>query len=235
MSLKKLLFTVVFANVIIFGSLGQAKAYEEKNIAVEDPLEGFNRGVYKFNDVLDRGVIKPAAKGYRYVVPSQCRQRIHSALINLTEPVTFFNSVFQGDAQNAFTSLWRFVINTTWGVGGMHDVAAVAGLAHRKEDFGQTLGYYGTDSGAYLMLPILGPSNGRDLIGRVTDTFTDPFNYMMTDYGIAAVAVTDGIDTREDLLNLTDEIDRISFDPYATIRSLYTQKRIDDIHNGKQK
>jgi phospholipid-binding lipoprotein MlaA len=138
----------------------------------------------------------------------------------------------QGDVENSFTTFWRFSLNSTIGIGGLFDIAKIAGLERRSEDLGQTFGKYGVKGGPYLMLPLMGPSNTRDLVGRVGDSFMDPYNYLVDDYGIAGRNVLNGIDSREQLLELIDDINENSLDPYATFRSLYSQRRADEIENG---
>lgn len=202
---------------------------------VYDPWEPFNRKVYRFNEALDKYMLQPTARGYRKVVPAWGRERVHLFLRNLSEPLTFVNAVLQVDSDRAITSFWRFAINSTWGVGGMFDIAGQEGLVYRDEDFGQTLGRYGVGPGPYLMLPILGPSNPRDALGKGVDVFTDPFNLILDDeqailwarYGVNLV------DTREQLLDITDEVELNSFDPYAAYRSIYMQNRASKIRNGE--
>lgn len=201
------------------------------NVEVSDPIEPVNRAVYGFNRVLDKFILKPIAQGYKFAVPELGRKGISNVLQNLTEPVTFLNAVLQGDPDRASKSFARFVVNTTWGIGGLGDVASDAGIKYRKEDYGQTMGTYGVGGGAYLILPILGPSNTRDTFGLAVDTVTDPFNYIFNDYISGGRAALSGLDSRTDKLELIDEIDRISLDPYAAIRSLYTQKRNSEINN----
>ena len=196
-----------------------------------DPAEDVNRKIYGFNKGIDEMFLEPVAKGYRKVVPAPIRERIGAALSNINEPVSFANSVLQGDVDNSFKTFWRFVINSTFGIGGLYNVASDFGLKARKEDFGQTLGKYGVGGGPYLMLPLLGPSNPRDLVGKVADTFTSPFTYAGT-ATTASINATDTVDTREGLIEKIDEVDETSFDPYATIRSAYIQKRNDLINNG---
>lgn len=202
---------------------------------VADPLENLNRGVYKFNDVLDKVLLKPIAKTYQAVIPETARRGIRNVLNNLGEPLNLINSVIQLDKQNSFASFWRFTINSTLGIGGIFDVAKAGGLENRKEDFGQSLGIYGTGQGAYIMLPLLGPSNVRDAFGRVADVLMDPFSYVVESDVAMAKSGIYGIDTREANLNLVDHIQKTSLDPYATIKSLYTQKRWDDIRNGSKR
>lgn len=225
-----ILLTCLF---VLAAPLAGHARYEDKNVEIYDPIESVNRAIYEFNDFLDMVLFKPIAKGYRFIVPKPARKGLHNALKNLNEPVTLLNSVLQGDMENSATSFWRFTINSTLGVAGLFDVAKHGGLPRRTEDFGQTAGVYGAGPGAYLMLPILGPSNGRDLFGRVVDGFTDPFNYALHEDAALGRALLTGLDAREGTLDLLDEINRTSLDPYAAIRSLYTQRRADEIRNGK--
>lgn len=197
-----------------------------------DPLEPVNRGIFRFNDVLDDAVIKPVARGYRDIVPEQGREMISNATSNLSSPVTFANNALQGDIGGALATFWRFVINSTVGIGGVFDVAKQVGLeAKGREDFGQTLGTYGAENGgSYIVLPILGPSNARDAVGLVVDTLTNPFNYLGM-WPVTGWHTVDAINKREELLDVTDEIDRTSLDPYATTRSAYIQHRNGEIKN----
>lgn len=236
LKLKSLFFTGLLAISITFSTHAIVHAEDiDDTSAVNDPFEKANRFIYSFNMLVDGAVIKPVAKGYRYAVPKLAREGVHNVLTNLSEPVTMINSIFQGDQQNSFSAFWRFMVNTTFGMGGLFDVAKDAGLYNRKEDFGQTAGIYDADQGPYLMLPILGPSNARDAFGKVVDVFIDPFNYILTDETLLVEAGVNGLDKREATLDLTKHIDETSLDPYATIRSLYTQKRFDEINNGKKK
>jgi len=202
------------------------------NVTIHDPAESINRHIYSFNTGLDKVVLKPVAHGYQAVVPTWGRDRVTSFFKNLTEPVTFVNSILQGDSQNAFHSFWRFTINSTLGIGGFGDISHLAGLDEKPKDFGQTLGVYGASPGPYIELPIIGPSSGRDTIGRVVDVFTDPFTYFMTYPEAAGYYTVDLISTRSDSLSFTDKIERTSLDPYATYRSLYIQYRQNAIHDG---
>lgn len=189
-----------------------------------DPLEPLNRAIYEFNYVIDGLLLKPVAGLYRDVVPSWGRQRVGNALRNITEPIDAVNSAFQRDPEQAFTSVWRFLINSTFGLLGMFDAAEEIGLSYRNEDFGQTLGHYDIGAGPYLMLPILGPSNLRDGFGMIVDSAFNPMSY--ADETEALIYnVTNGIHTRSELLDIIDDIEQNSLDPYVTIRSGYFQRR----------
>lgn len=204
----------------------------EEVTKISDPLEKINRPVYKFNRVIDNVVVEPVARGYRAAIPGWGRERVRSFLKNLKVPLTLFNSVLQGDVDNSFHSFWRFTINSTLGVGGLFDIASYGNLSNREEDFGQTLGVWGMNAGPYIMWPVLGPSNIRDSLGMTGDYFADPFHYTHSWEFEDSRNVLTVIDTREQFLDLLDDIDKTSLDPYATIRSLYIQKRDSDIKNG---
>lgn len=203
---------------------------------VYDPAEPVNRAIYKFNAVVDGYVIRPVAVSYRYVVPQWGRQRVTNFFYNLSEPVTFVNSALQADPQNTFTALWRFLINSTFGILGTFDAASDLGLKPRQEDFGQTMGTWGYNESAFVELPLLGPSNVRDSVGLVVDYFTNPFYdglVIHSEWTRLGLGVADALDKRTNLLDITDDIDKNSLDPYAAYRSAYTQKRNSDIANGK--
>ncbi|MFZ4125964.1 MAG: MlaA family lipoprotein [Rickettsiales bacterium] len=199
----------------------------------EDPMESLNRGVFQFNEVVDGIVLKPVARSYRFITTPYMRDRVSGVAQNLGEPITVANALLQGDVNRSFIAFWRFMLNSTVGIGGMFDVASTAGLNYRSEDFGQTLGAWGVGSGPYVVLPILGPSNGRDIVGLVADYFTDPFHYAMEDNtDDFYYAAAKGIEKRERLLDPIDDIYESSIDPYVSLRSIYTQKRDAEIKNS---
>lgn len=201
---------------------------------VYDPIEPFNRAVFKFNEVLDTFLLRPVAKGYVYVVPEFGRDRVHNALSNLNEPVDMLNGFLQGKPERGFTAMWRFIINSTLGVAGLFDFAGHNfGLTAIDEDFGQTMGHYGAGNGFYLVLPIIGPSSARDSMGLAVDILSNPLNYIDDDryiYGRIGMTI---VDTRAQNLDLMDEIYRTSVDPYATIRSGYLQRRAAQVRDNE--
>jgi phospholipid-binding lipoprotein MlaA len=136
---------------------------------ISDPIEGWNRGVYKFNAQFDRYVFLPAVDAYRFVTPEFVRDRIHDFFSNLSEVTTFANAALQLKGETAGRAAVRFVNNVMFGFGGLYDITAANGIAQVKEDFGQTLGHWGVGDGPYLVLPVLGPSNLRDGTGLVVD------------------------------------------------------------------
>jgi phospholipid-binding lipoprotein MlaA len=215
-----------------------ALAQDELN----DPLEPLNRGVFHFNRVVDGLLLEPAARIYRMGTPQFFRTGVTNFLANLSTPVVLANDLLQGDFERAELTLGRFMMNTILGLGGVIDVGGKLGMPDRHyEDFGQTLAVYGVGSGPYLMLPLLGPSNGRDAIGRVVDLAFDP----LTGLGLVDVTIlvdptgitlartgAEALSLREASLEQVEELRRSSIDLYAAVRTLYHQYRENQIRNG---
>jgi phospholipid-binding lipoprotein MlaA len=204
--------------------------------ANKDPLEGLNRGVYKFNDVADKAVFKPVATAYKAVAPTPVRKGFNNFFNNLGMITTVVNDLLQLKFAYAFTDAGRFVINSTFGLAGFIDVASMDKIERRKEDFGQTLGHWGVGSGAYLVVPFLGPSSTRDFSGLIVDTATsDPITYT---HNIGEIRLHNQlraaqfIDKRTELLVANDLIDEASLDPYAFMRDAYLQKRASQVQDG---
>jgi phospholipid-binding lipoprotein MlaA len=200
-----------------------------------DPLEPLNRGMFVVNDGLDTLVLRPAAEAYRIFIPPEIRTSVRNMLGNLRSPVILLNDVLQGETQRAGTTLGRFVLNTTLGVGGIFDVATGFGLPGHGEDFGQTLAVWGAEEGPYLFLPVLGPSNPRDLIGTGVDAVSNPFTWISGDAWLDTVTAAriglQALDTREGLIEPLDALRQGSLDPYAALRSAYRQRRAAEIRN----
>lgn len=191
-----------------------------------DYLEPVNRGIFRFNEVLDGMLLKPLVHIYWGVMPDFGQTAVRNILTNLSSPVVFLNSVLQGDSNNAAKTLGRFVINSTVGIAGTFDVATDLGIEkEHKKDFGQTMGVYGVGTGTYVVLPLLGPSDVRDTFGLVADVFSDPFTYIFTTNESLARAAVAGIVRRGDAMPVTDRVYRDSLDPYAALRSVYLQNR----------
>ncbi|MBX6323472.1 MAG: VacJ family lipoprotein, partial [Rhodospirillaceae bacterium] len=203
-----------------------------------DPLEGMNRYFFEINYALDETIFKAVAGWYRLALPQPAQDGIRNALRNLRSPVILANDLFQGELDRAGTTFARFLINSTAGLGGLFDVASTMGLKYHDEDFGQTLGSYGVGDYPYLMLPIFGPSNARDAVGRVVDMFLDPFRYLAPAYGLDDAmyvrAGLSGVDMRARSLETLDDLRRTSLDYYATIRSLYRQSRDAAVRNAEE-
>jgi phospholipid-binding lipoprotein MlaA len=205
---------------------------------INDPLEPMNRKFFAFNRGLDSALFKPLAKAYLYL-PEPARDGLHNMIGNVRAPVNLANDLLQGEFTRASTTLGRFVINSTIGLGGMFDVAANMGMEHHSEDFGQTLGTWGSPTGPYVVIPILGPSSPRALVGNVADSFLDPLTYLFDnqDSGLEYMLIrggVEGIDERSRVIDVLDDIETSSLDFYATIRSLYRQRREAEVLNGEK-
>jgi phospholipid-binding lipoprotein MlaA len=203
---------------------------------VNDPYEGFNRAVFSFNDDLDTTVAVPVATFYVKHVPQPARTGIHNVLANLAVPVVFGNDVLQLAPKRAGESLYRFIVNSSFGVGGIFDWAGKMGVPEHDSDFGVTLGVYGVGDGPYLVMPFIGPAPPRDLVGRVADAFMDPFRYIHfrdETYWTIGRGAADVLDSRANNLQAVRQIKKTSIDYYAAVRSLYRQQRNAEIHYGK--
>lgn len=223
----------LLVTVSLLGMLGLTGCATQAN---KDPLEGLNRGVYKFNDVTDKALIKPVATAYTKITPSPIRKGISNFFSNLGSVTTVLNDLLQLKFSHAFTDAGRFVINSTFGLAGFIDVAAMDNIPKHTEDFGQTLGHWGVGNGAYLVLPFLGPSTVRDTTGLVVDTVsTDPIKYT---HNIGEIRLHNQlravqlVNRRSELLNATDLVDEASLDPYAFMRDAYLQNRASAVQDG---
>ncbi|MEQ8388584.1 MAG: VacJ family lipoprotein [Alphaproteobacteria bacterium] len=199
-----------------------------------DPYEGFNRSMHTFNMKADEYVLKPAATAYRDNVPELARKSVSNMLNNAGSVVVLVNDVLQWNWGRAGVTAQRLVTNTIEGVGGMVDVAATRGIHRHDEDFGQTLAVWGVDEGPYLVLPLLGPSNPRDAVGRIVDGFSDPMAYTGATAVSPSIFVANAVDSRSETLGILEDIERSSLDYYATLRSLYRQSRRNEILNGAE-
>ena len=196
---------------------------------INDPFEDLNRDIFIFNEKLDEKLLKPAALSYRKVTPQFARTGVTNFFNNLEEIDTTINQVLQGEIKYAFNDAGRFVINTTIGLFGLIDVASKMGLEKHEEDFGQTLGVWGFDSGPYIMIPFLGPSNPRDLLSRPISSFlSGTFAMEDNDVKITLVGI-DALETRERLL---DAETLIIGDKYIFVKDAYIQSREYEINNG---
>ncbi|MCO6419424.1 VacJ family lipoprotein [Siccirubricoccus sp. KC 17139] len=207
--------------------------FEQNN----DPAEPFNRAMYDVHQGIDRVVLRPVASAYRDVVPQPVRTGIRNVLGNLRTPVILANDMLQGEPRRAGDTLGRFVINTTLGVAGIFDVASsLFGVRGHAEDYGQTLARWGVGEGPYLFIPVLGPSNPRDLTGFGLGIAGDPLTWVGQGVAVDVLTGVRGgmtvVDTRESLLDVLDDVQRSSLDPYATLRSAYRQRRAAEIRNS---
>ena len=196
---------------------------------INDPFEDLNRDIFIFNEKLDEKLLKPAALTYRKVTPQFARTGVTNFFNNLEEIDTTINQVLQGEIKYAFNDAGRFVINSTIGLFGLIDVASKMGLEKHEEDFGQTLGVWGFDSGPYIMIPFLGPSNPRDLLSRPISSFLSG-TFAMEDNDVKLTLLgIDALETRERLL---DAETLIIGDKYIFVKDAYIQSREYEINNG---
>ncbi len=213
-------------------------AYNEAN----DPLEPMNRAIFEINRGLDAAILRPLAITYRKLFPDDIRDGVRNITRNLDTPRNFIHDVLQGEPDRAGESAARFAVNSLAGAGGAIDVMAMdtgvegEAIAYHDEDLGQTFAVWGFQEGAYLMLPLFGPSNVRDAVGKIGDIFLDPFRYVIPNDVDTAFSQSrqfaSGIDMRSRHIASLDEIERTSIDFYVTIRSLYRQHRAAEILNG---
>jgi len=213
---------------------------KENSSEVKDCFEGVNRGIFAFNQGLDKIIFKPLAKGYRKL-PQPIRAGTSNALHNLGNVVTIPNNILQGELKEAGKNSLRLVINSTLGIVGIFDVASYYGLKKReKEDYGQTLGKWGVGEGCYFVLPVLGPTTVRDSVGSLANIMGGDAWYNVTvandtqyfneaDYYISRVL--SGVDFRAKNLEAFDSLENSSIDLYASVRSLYIQDRQRKIDN----
>ena len=195
---------------------------------IYDPLEPINRAIFGFNNVADKIVLEPIAKGYRKL-PSPIQTGIGNFLSNLKMPLVIVNQLLQGQGKNAGESTGRFVVNSTAGLFGLFDVADKIGLEQTQEDFGQTLATWGVGDGFYLVLPIFGPSNVRDTAGMILAYTTDPVNAYAVREGepwiLPVRTATNAVDQRSKIIDEVNAMRNNSLDYYAAVRSSYYQYR----------
>ena len=204
---------------------------------VGDPLEPLNRVIFGINDFLQKILFRPMAEIYVALLPEFVRDGVRNVLNNLRTPVVLANDLLQGEGQRALDTTKRFFINSTIGLGGMIDVAEQWGIKGHDEDFGQTLAVWGVGEGFYLVLPILGPSNPRDGIGKLADFYMDPLSQWASNTDREEVTYTrtvlGGIDSFSRVMDDLEKLKETSIDYYAAVRSISRQKRKTEIRNGE--
>ncbi len=245
-----ILIIILFSQFQVLNAMaasdGEVEISSKKSNAqqeVKDCFESVNRGIFAFNQGLDKVLFKPLAKGYRKL-PQPIRSGTSNALSNLGNVVTIPNNILQGQVKDASMNSLRFIINSTLGIAGIFDVASYYGIEKRdKEDYGQTLGALGVDEGCYFVLPVLGPTTVRDSIGSLANVVGGDAWYNVTvanntqyfnesDYYLTRVL--SGVDFRAKNLEAFDSLESTSIDLYASIRSLYLQDRQRKIENLDQ-
>ena len=218
---------------MIFGALLLASCAHRPVDDPADPLEPVNRAVFSFNTKADHYVLRPAAKGYVAVTPDWTRKGVSNFFDNLFYPKTIVNDLLQAKFTTGLSDTGRFLTNTIFGIGGVMDVGTRWGLPKHDEDFGQTLGYWGVGEGWFLMLPLLGPSDNRDLVGYAAGIPLNPVNYLPSDYDWLKLSLSAGnlVNQRANLLP-TDSLVESQLDPYLAVRTAYLQRRQALVYDG---
>lgn len=222
--------------VAVYEDAPAGSGYDVTYVDAGDPLEDFNRRVFWASNAIDEVVIEPVARTYRHLFPYHARVAVRNFASNLESPVTLANDLMQGEWERAHVTVSRFVINSTIGFAGLHDAAAEMGYEGHREDFDQTLALYGWHSGPYIVVPLIGPSTPRHLVGRVVDTLFHPLTWVLAGEPTAVVLAeraAQGIIAREEVLDTIAATRATSADYYAAIQSFYRQNRTSEINNGQ--
>ena len=238
----KILLGVFALSLVVFTT----QLLADEKYTANECFEKFSRGTLKFNQGLDRAIFKPIAKGYR-ALPVPIRSGTSNFVGNLRSLLTFANNILQGDLKGAGNTAGRFTINTTVGILGFFDPASKMGFEKKsREDFGQTLGVWGADTGCYFVLPILGPTTTRDALGLVGNIFVDPVYHLthnsetdvvignenLSEHNYYYYKGTDAVDFRSKNIESIDSLEKNSIDFYASVKSLYLQNRAQKITNS---
>ena len=197
-----------------------------------DPLESFNRGVFRFNDSVDEAVLRPVATAYRDALPTPVRTGVNNFFGNLGDVWNFANSVLQFRLQSSAESFMRLNVNTFFGLGGLLDIATEAGIERHNEDFGQTLGRWGVPAGAYVVLPLLGPSTVRDTVALPVDRLGDPVSHFDGGVTRASLVALRVVNTRSNFLRASRLLDDAALDKYSFTRDAHLQRRQNDVYDG---
>ena len=230
---KRFLWRLVFVmgvSIFLFGcsSTSVISEKQEEIQSENDPFESFNRGMFAFNQVADKAVLKPVAKGYRWMVPDFVRKSVINVFTTLKQPAYFLNALLQGQIKDAGYVLGRTGINLTFGCLGLFDVASEMDVPAPDYDFGQTMAKWGWHKeGPFLMLPLIGPSNPRDMLGYAADAVTNPLDWRLRKEPVLVYGITaaEGFVKREEVLELLDNLEKSSTDYYAAMRTMYRQNR----------
>jgi phospholipid-binding lipoprotein MlaA len=215
--------------MVFLVALGGCAAGPGRNV---DPLENFNRSIFAFNEAVDSAVLKPVATGYEKVVPQLVRTGVDNVFGNIGDLWSAINHLLQAKPRDAVEMGFRFVVNTTFGIGGLFDIATDAGIERRNEDFGQTLGRWGLGAGPYIVLPILGPSSLRDTAALPLDLRALPPALLDEPRDRNPASVLQLVSTRARLLSATRAIDDVALDKYVLIRDGYLARRRNQVYDG---
>ena len=200
----------------------------------QDPWESFNRSVFEFNEGLDAYLLKPVVAGYRFVLPEFVREGIYNFFSNYNDIYTALQNMLQGKPDFAFNDLMRVVVNTTFGLGGLIDMATPGGLVKHKEDWGQTFGVWGVPAGPYVVLPFFGPSNVRDTFGTAADLESDYLFSYVKDIGLRnSITGLRVVNARNTYYEAGDLLDGAALDKYSFLRDAYIQRRAYQVNEGR--
>ncbi len=225
---KQLRVTLLTLMVAVLSGCATTGDYRDPR----DPIEGFNRAMYSFNEGLDDYLMKPLAKGYKAITPAPVDTGISNFFGNLADVGSAINNLLQFKLERAVSDVGRVLVNSTIGLLGFIDVASNMNMQKYGEDFGQTMGAWGMDPGPYIVLPFFGPSNGRDTVGLVVDWYTDPVRYVKPNRWRNSLIGLRAVDNRADLLSASRVLEEAALDPYEFQRDAYLQKRRHDVHDG---
>ncbi len=236
----------IFTAITVLTMVFLTNTNADEKYTANECFEKFSRGTLKFNQALDKAIFKPIAKGYR-VLPQPIRTGTNNFVSNLRSLLSFSNNVLQGDLRSAGNTAGRFAINTTVGILGVFDPASKMGFEKKsREDFGQTLGVWGADTGCYFVLPILGPTTTRDAVGLIGNVFVDPVYHLthnsetdivvgnenLSEHNYYYYRGTDAVDFRSKNIESFESLEENSIDFYASLKSLYLQNRQQRILNS---
>ena len=214
------LVTIILFSILVSGCAGLLRT--EGSSDPRDPWEGTNRAIFKFNENVDKTILKPLAQGYEKNVPQKMRMHITNFFSNLGDLMTAIQHALQLDFRSSTQSVTRFLVNSTVGILGFNDVASKFGVAKTDEDTGQTLGRYGVSTGPYVVLPLFGPSSVRDGLGGIVDLFANPLNDIARDPETkVAVNALKGVEARARVLSAEQAFEALAFDRYLAMRSAY--------------
>ena len=228
------IFRLILATVLCVAAgllSGCASTPAADDVGTPDPYEDWNRKFYAFNDALDKAILAPAAHAYVEVTPAPMRHGVHNFFDNLAYPEVFINDFLQGKVEQGFDDVGRFIINSTFGLGGLIDFAGGLGFERNDEDFGQTFAVWGFDTGAYFDLPFLGPNTTRDASGIPAGTVTNVLFYADTflSFPLGLLKIVDKRASLDSAIKIRDET---ALDPYVFQREAYIQRRNHLIHDG---
>lgn len=221
MRIRKVIFSVNIVLIIVLSGCASTQSTD-----VRDPWESWNRKIHVFNDTVDDYAMKPVAKGYRWIMPSFADRAVSNVFSNIDDIGVTINDLLQAKFTQSGMDGARFIVNTTAGIAGLIDVASMINLPKHKEDFGQTLGYWGVPTGPYLVLPFFGPSSPRGVAGLVGDAAMNPITYIGSPYISSGIFAVNAIDIRADNLGTEKIADEASaFGRYEFFKDAYISQR----------